>query len=123
MGLFVALLKDGRSQWEGFDGVEETAAADSGSTFPRVQLSQLQDEVIDKAHCEGKVDPATFARLMLHDLDDVHVAINDLVNRGLVAAAEGDTFHLTDQGEAVYRRQEEADRAAVIDRTQTWQPR
>jgi len=88
-----------------------------------VQLSQIQDQIIDKAHCEGKVDPATFASGMLHDLNDVHAAISDLVNRGLVAAAEGDTFHLTDQGEAFHRRQEEADRAAVIDRTQTWQPR
>jgi hypothetical protein len=86
-----------------------------------VKLTQIQDEVIDTAHCEGKVEPATFARLMLYDLDDVHAAINDLVNRGLVSAAEGDAFHLTDRGEAVHRRQEEADRAAVIDRT--WQPR
>lgn len=88
-----------------------------------MKLTQIQDEVIDKAHCEGKVEPATFARLMLYDLDEVHAAINDLVNRGLVAAAEGDTFHPTDRGEAVHRRQEEADRAAVIDRTRTWQPR
>lgn len=88
-----------------------------------MKLTQIQDEVIDKAHCEGKVEPATFARLMLYDLDEVHAAVNDLVNRGLVAAAEGDTFHLTDRGEAVHRRQEEADRAAVIDRTRTWQPR
>jgi hypothetical protein len=88
-----------------------------------VGLTQIQDEVIDKAHCEGKVDPNNFARLMHHDLDEVHAAISDLVNRGLVTAAEGDTFHLTDQGEAVRRRQEKADRAAVIRRTGTWQPR
>jgi predicted transcriptional regulator len=88
-----------------------------------VQFTQIQDEVIDKAHCEGKVNPAAFASGMHHDLDDVHAAINDLVNRGLIAAAEGDTFHLTDQGEAIHRRQEEADRAAVISRTPTWQPR
>lgn len=92
-------------------------------TLPRVQFTQIQDGVIDKAHCEGKVDPTTFARLMLHDLADVHAAINDLVNRGLVVAAEGDTFHLTDRGEAVHRWKEEADRAAVIARTPTWQPR
>jgi hypothetical protein len=86
-----------------------------------VQLTQIQDEVIDKAHCEGKVDPDAFAHTMHHDLDDVHAAINDLVNRGLVAAADGDTYRLTDQGEAVHRAQEDANRAAVIARTGTWQ--
>jgi hypothetical protein len=88
-----------------------------------VQLSQIQDEVIDKAHCEGKVDPASFADTMVHDLDDVQAAINDLVNRGLVAAAEGDTYRLTEQGEARHRAQEKAHRAAVIARTEFWQPR
>jgi Mn-dependent DtxR family transcriptional regulator len=88
-----------------------------------VQLTEIQDEVIERAHGEGKVDPATFARLMHHDPDDVHAAIDDLVNRGLVIAAEGDTFRLTDQGEAHHRRQEDAHRAAVIARTRTWQPR
>jgi Mn-dependent DtxR family transcriptional regulator len=88
-----------------------------------VQLTQIQDEVIDKAHCEGQVDPANFARLLLHDLDDVHAAISDLVNRGLLTGAEGDTYRLTDQGEAVHRAQEDAHRAAVIARTGTWQPR
>jgi Mn-dependent DtxR family transcriptional regulator len=88
-----------------------------------VQLTQIQDEIIDTAHSQGQVDPATFARLLLHDLDDVHAAINELVNRGLVAAADGDTFRLTDQGEAVHRAQEDAHRAVVISRTGTWQPR
>lgn len=88
-----------------------------------MQLTQIQDEVIDKAHCEGQVDPASFARLLLHDLDDVHAAIKDLINRGLVAAAEGDTYRLTDQGEAAHRALEDAHRAAVISRTPTWQPR
>ncbi len=99
-----------------------STSSDAGPrpTLPMVKLTQIQNEVIDKAHCEGKVEPAAFARLMLYDLDDVHAAINDLVNRGLVAAAEGDTFHLTDQGEAAHRRQDEADRAAVIGRTRTW---
>jgi Mn-dependent DtxR family transcriptional regulator len=73
-----------------------------------VQFTQLQDEVIDTAHSQGKVDPATFARLLLHDLDDVHAAISDLVNRELLAAAEGDTYRLTEQGEAVHRAREEA---------------
>jgi hypothetical protein len=40
-----------------------------------MQLIQLQDEVINAAHSEGQVDPATFARLGRHDLDDVHAAI------------------------------------------------
>lgn len=86
-------------------------------------LAQIQHEVIDAAHSEGEVAPTTFARLLLHDLDDVHAAIRDLVNRGLLAAAEGGTYRLTDQGEAVHRAQEDAHRAAVIGRTQTWQPR
>lgn len=88
-----------------------------------MQLTQIQDEIIDTAHSQDQIDPATFARLLLHDLDDVHAAINDLVNRGLVTAAEGDTFRLTDQGKAVYRAQEDAHRAAVISRTRTWQRR
>jgi len=96
--------------------------ADPRLSLLRVQFTQIQDGIIDKAHCEGKVDPATFASMLRLDLDDVHAAISDLVNRGLVVA-EADTFHLTDQGEAVHRRQEEADRAAVISRTRTWQSR
>lgn len=88
-----------------------------------MRLTPIQDEVINRAHCEGKVNPDTFARLLHHDPADVRAAISDLINRGLLAAAEGDTFRLTDQGEAVHRRKEEADRAAVISRTRTWQPR
>jgi Mn-dependent DtxR family transcriptional regulator len=88
-----------------------------------VQLTQLQDEIIDAAHSEGQVDPATFARLLLHDLDNVHAANSDLAKRGLVTAAEGETYRLTDQGEAVHRAQEDAHRAAVISRTRSWQPR
>jgi predicted transcriptional regulator len=89
----------------------------------RVQLTQIQKEIIDAAHSEGQVDPATFARLKDHELDDVQADIDDLVSRGLVASAENDTFRLTDQGKAVHREQEDARRAAVIRRTGTWQPR
>jgi len=88
-----------------------------------VPLTPLQDEVIDAAHSEGQVDPTTFARLLLHDLDDVHAAIRDLVNRELLTPAEGDTFRLTDQGEAVHRAGEEAHRQDVVDRTRSWQQR
>jgi Mn-dependent DtxR family transcriptional regulator len=88
-----------------------------------VRLTQIQDEIIDTAHSQGQVDPATFARLLLHNLDDVHAAINELVNRGLLAAAEGDTFCLTDQGEAAHRAREDAHRADVISRTRSWQSR
>ena len=86
-----------------------------------MQFTQIQNEIIDTAHSQGQVDPATFARLLLHDLNEVHVAINDLVNRGLLTAGEGDTYRLTDQGEAVHRAQEEAHRAAVVARTSSWQ--
>jgi predicted transcriptional regulator len=89
----------------------------------RVQLTEIQDEIIDTAHSQGQVDPATFARLMNHELDDVQAEIDDLVSRGLVASAEDDTFRLTDQGETVHRAQEDAHRAAVIRRTGTWQSR
>lgn len=88
-----------------------------------MQFTQIQNEIIDTAHSQGQVDPATFARLMLYEPDDVQAAISELVNRGLVAAAEGDNFHLTDQGGAVHRGQEEAHRADVISRTGTWQRR
>jgi hypothetical protein len=88
-----------------------------------VQLPQIQDEVIDTAHSQGRVNPDSFARLLLHDLDDVHAAITDLVNQGLVAPAEGDTYRLTDQGEAIHREREQAHRAAVVSRTQSWQRR
>jgi len=98
-------------------------AAGSASTVSRVQLTQIQDEIIDTAQSQGRVDPATFARLLLHDLDDVHAAIDELVSRGLVTTAEGGTFCLTDQGEAVHRAQEDARRAAVISRTRSWQRR
>jgi Mn-dependent DtxR family transcriptional regulator len=102
-------------------GSTGTVAADSLSTVLRVQLTQIQNAIIGAAHSESQVDPTTFASLLRHDLDDVHAAINDLVNRGLVAPAEDDTFRLTDQGEAVHRAQEDAHRADVISRTGTWQ--
>lgn len=86
-------------------------------------MTQIQDEIIDKAHSEGHVDPATFAAGMSHKLDDVQAAIDNLVSRGLVASAEDGKFRLTDQGENVHRAQEAAHRAAVVRRTDTWQPR
>ena len=88
-----------------------------------MQLTQIQNEIIDTAHSQGEVDPATFARLMLHEPDDVQAAISELVNRGMVAAAEGGNFHLTDQGKAVHQAQEETRRADVVSRTGTWQRR
>ena len=87
-----------------------------------MKLTPIQGEVIDAAHHEGEVDPATFARLLSHHPDDVDTAISDLVDRELMAA-EGDTFHLTEQGEGVYRRRQEAERAAVGRRVHTWQRR
>lgn len=102
-------------------GSSRADTADLGPTLLRVQLTQLQDEVIDKAHAEGQVRPDDVVRLLLHNRDDVLDAIRDLVNRGLVAAAEGDTYRLTDQGEAIHRAREEAHRAAVVSRTRSWQ--
>jgi predicted transcriptional regulator len=101
-------------------GSTGAVAADSMSTVPPVQLTQIQNEVIGAAHSEGQVVPTTFASLLRHDLDDVHAAIDGLVNRGLVAPAEEDTFRLTDEGEAVHRAQEDARRANIISRTGTW---
>jgi Mn-dependent DtxR family transcriptional regulator len=88
-----------------------------------MQFPQIQNEILDSAHSQGQVDPGTFARLMRYESDDVQAAISDLVNRGLMAAAEGGKFQLTGQGEAAHRAQEEAHRADVISRTGTWQPR
>jgi Mn-dependent DtxR family transcriptional regulator len=86
-----------------------------------VQHIQLEREIVGTAHSEGQIAPAAFARRLLHDLDDVHAAISDLVDRGLVVPAEGDTFRLTASGEAFHRAREKAHRAAVVGRTQTWQ--
>jgi Mn-dependent DtxR family transcriptional regulator len=88
-----------------------------------MQTTQIQNEIIDTAHAEGRVDPNTFARLLLHDLDDVHAAIRDLSEQGLLESAEGDTFRLTSEGQALHRAQEEAHRAAVVSRTSSWQRR
>lgn len=85
-----------------------------------MQFTQLQDEVIDAAHSQA-VDPSVFARLLLHDLEDVHDAIDDLVGKGLLEGAEQDTYRLTDQGQALYRAQEKAHRTAVVSRTRSWQ--
>jgi hypothetical protein len=43
-----------------------------------MQITQIQEEIIGTAHAEGRVDPSTFSRLLLHDFDDVHAAIRDL---------------------------------------------
>jgi Mn-dependent DtxR family transcriptional regulator len=85
-----------------------------------MQLTQLQDEVIDAAYSQA-VDPSVFARLLLHDLEDVHDAINELVGKGLLEGTEQDTYCLTDQGQALHRAQGKAHRAAVVSRTRSWQ--
>lgn len=87
-----------------------------------MQLTQIEGELIDAAHSQGQVEPATFARLLLHDLGDVETAISGLINRG-VLAAEDTTYRLTDQGEAVHQTQEKAHRAVVGSRTRSWQRR
>lgn len=87
-----------------------------------MQFTQLQDEVIDTAHSEGRVDPNVFARLLLHDLGDVHAAIRDLVVRGLLESADGDAYQLTAEGRAVHRAREKAHNDAVKMKARTWQP-
>jgi len=98
----------------------KAGAADSTLTIMRVQPTQLQDEIIDTAHSAGELDPVTFARLLLHNLDDVHAAIRDLVDRGWLAAAEGDTYRLTEQVEDHHRARVSRHRAAVISRSRSW---
>lgn len=88
-----------------------------------MQITQIQDEIIDTAHAEERVDPTTFSRLLHHDFDDVHAAIRDLSERGLLESADGDTFRLTDEGQALHRAREDARRAAVVSRTSSWQRR
>lgn len=88
-----------------------------------MRLAQIQDEVINTAHAEGRVDPNAFSRLLHHDLEDVHAAIRELLGRGLLESAEGDTYSLTDEGKALHRAQEDARRAAVVSRSSSWQRR
>jgi Mn-dependent DtxR family transcriptional regulator len=85
-----------------------------------VRLSQIQNEVISAAHSEGRVHTRTFAALLGHGLDEARAAIDDLVNRGLLAPTGGEVFRLTEAGDAVNQAREEAHRAAVVSRTQTW---
>jgi hypothetical protein len=91
-------------------------------TLQRVRLTDLQEEIVSNAHGRG-IHPDKFADLLNHDPADVHNAITDLVDRALLVAVEGNTFRLTEQGEAAHRQREEADRAAVIRGTPSWQPR
>jgi Mn-dependent DtxR family transcriptional regulator len=86
-----------------------------------LQLTQLQNEILGTAHSEGRVHPSTFSSRLLHDLNDVHAAVSDLVGRGLVVAAKGDTYRLTERGDAAHRAREKKHRAAKISRTRTWQ--
>jgi predicted transcriptional regulator len=88
-----------------------------------MQLTQIQYELIEAARTEGQVHPDAFAHRLSHNCEDVHAAISDLVEAGLLAAAEGDAYRLTNQGEAVNRARDEANRAAVVRRTRSWQPR
>jgi Mn-dependent DtxR family transcriptional regulator len=87
-----------------------------------VQLTQLQDEVIDKVHAEGQVKPDDVARLLLHDLDDVRAAIRDLVDGGLLEDAGDNVYRLTADGQAVHQAREKAHSDAVKMNTRTWQP-
>ncbi len=101
-------------------GSSRAETADRRRSLQGVQLTQLQDEVVDTAHSQSQFDPSVFARLLLHDIDDVHAAIRDLIDRGLLERAEGDTYRLTDQGEAVHRAQEQAHRATVVRLSSSW---
>lgn len=83
----------------------------------------MQDEVIDTTHSEGTIDPASFARLHLQDLNSVHAAIRELAEQGLLECAEGDAYRLTKQGEAIHRAREQAHRADALRRTRSWQSR
>lgn len=88
-----------------------------------MQLTQIQDEVIDKAHAEGQVRPGDVERLLLHDLDDVHAAVGDLIVRGLMERADGDAYRLTAEGQAIHRAREKVHSDAVKMKTRIWQPR
>lgn len=87
-----------------------------------MQLTKLQDEVIDKVGHESQVGADDVARLLLHDLNDVHVAIQDLVVRGLLESAGSDSYRLTAEGQMVHRAREKAHSDAVKMNTRTWQP-
>jgi Mn-dependent DtxR family transcriptional regulator len=85
-----------------------------------LQLTPLQNEILATAHAEGRVQPSIFASRLLHNLNDVHAAISDLVDEGL-AVAEGDTYRLTERGDAAHRARMKQHRADVLSRTGTWQ--
>lgn len=86
-----------------------------------MHLTQIQDEVIGKAYAEETVNPHDVSRLLLHELDDVRAAFSDLVDRGLLESADGDTYRLTDEGRGVHQARESAERAEVVRDNPTWQ--
>mgnify|MGYP001545548441 CR=1 FL=1 len=89
----------------------------------KVVLEQIQEEIIETAHCEEQVVPANFARMLPYDLSDVRAAIVALADEGLVTIADDGTCSLTDAGEAFHRTREASDRVAVVARTRSWQSR
>jgi Mn-dependent DtxR family transcriptional regulator len=88
-----------------------------------VQLTQIQFEVIAKAHAEAQVDPRDVARLLLHNPGDVLAAMRELADKGLLETVDGSIYSLTAEGETVHRATERSHRTAVIRRMPSWQPR
>lgn len=88
-----------------------------------MELTQIQVEAIDAASHEGPVDPDSFARILLLDGPATAEAFAALEQRGLMRQGDDGRFSLTEDGEALRRRWESQESAAVKRRTGTWQPR
>lgn len=92
-------------------------------TIVGMELTQIELEAINAAHSEGSVDPGSFAKILLLDMEGTRKAFAFLEQRRLMQKDEDGRFSLTKEGEALYHRREAQASASVKRRTPTWQPR
>jgi Mn-dependent DtxR family transcriptional regulator len=88
-----------------------------------MELTQIQTEAIDAARREGPIDPGSFARILSLNRPATAEAFATLEQSGLMRQEDDGRFCLTEDGEALHRRWEAQESAAVKRRTPTWQPR
>jgi Mn-dependent DtxR family transcriptional regulator len=88
-----------------------------------MELTQIQVEAIDAASREGPFDPGSFARILSLNRPAAAEAFATLEQVGLMRQEDDRRFSLTEDGEALHRRWETQESAAVRRRTPTWQPR
>jgi hypothetical protein len=75
------------------------------------------------AYSEGGAEPAKMVRLLLVDGDELAVALDDLVQSGLMSEGDNDCFILTADGSATVERRHARESAEVKRATRTWQSR